>query len=83
MGWDMDIEAKSGSSGATFSASRGGSHAPKIFSAMPEGKGIKKREFAAAMERLIHLGKIKLDTELWRDAHRKAKRGIRATEASS
>lgn len=58
----------------------GTNYAPKIFAGMPEAKGMKVKAFAGAMERLIHLGKIELDAELWRDAHRKVKTGIRVAE---
>ena len=55
----------------------GSNYAPKIFAGMPEAKGMKKPEFEAAMERLLTIGAIELDAELWRDDHRKARRGIR------
>lgn len=62
---------------------RGSNYAPKIFAGMPEGKGIKWPEFAAAMERLLHLNQIELDCELWTGSNRHPKRGIRAAEVSS
>lgn len=53
-------------------------YAPKIFAGMKaEAKGIKVEGFKAAMERLLHLGKIELDAELWVGRNRHAKRGIR------
>ena len=55
----------------------GSNYAPKIFAGMREAKGMKKPEFEAAMERLLTIGAIELDVELWRDAHRKPKCGIR------
>ena len=58
----------------------GSNYAPKIFAGMPEAKGMKKPEFEAAMERLLTIGAIDLDAELWRDAHRKPKCGIRLVE---
>lgn len=58
-------------------------YAPKIFAGMKvEAKGITAAGFAAAMERLLYLGKIELDAELWRDDHRHPKRGIRLTEGA-
>ena len=53
-------------------------YAPAIFSGMTEAKGIKKPGFASAMERLLHLGTIELDAELWPGTNRHTKRGIRA-----
>jgi hypothetical protein len=44
----------------------GTNYAPKTFAGMPEAKGIKQAAFAAAMERLLHLGQIVVDSELWR-----------------
>lgn len=58
----------------------GSNHAPKIFAAMPEAKGLKKADFAAAMERLLSLGRIECDAELWRGPDRKTRRGIRLVE---
>ena len=42
----------------------GSNCAPKIFAGMPEANGIKKDEFAAAMERLSSSGVIEFDAEL-------------------
>lgn len=58
----------------------GSNYAPMIFAGMPEAKGHKKADFAAAMERLLTIGAIELDAELWRDEHRKPRRGIRLVE---
>jgi RecA-family ATPase len=58
----------------------GSNYAPKIFAGMPEAKGHTKANFAAAMERLLTIGTIELDAELWRDEHRKPRRGIRLVE---
>lgn len=58
----------------------GSNYAPKIFAGMPEAKGYKKADFAAAMERLLTLETIELDTELWRGPDRKPRRGIRLRE---
>lgn len=60
----------------------GSNYAPKIFAAMPEAKGLKKADFAAAMERLLSLGKIECDAELWCGPDRKPRRGIRLVEGS-
>lgn len=61
----------------------GSNHAPKVFAAMPEAKGLKKADFAAAMERLLSLGRIECDAELWRGADRKPRRGIRLVEGAA
>lgn len=58
----------------------GSNYAPQIFAAMPEAKGVKKADFEAAMERLLTLGAIELDAELWRGPDRKPRRGIRLVE---
>lgn len=55
----------------------GSNHAPKMFAAMPEAKGMKRPDFAAAMERLLSLKVIECDAELWRGPDRKPRRGIR------
>lgn len=61
----------------------GSNYAPKIFVGMPESKGHKKEAFAAAMERLLHIGMIELDADLWSDNHRHMKRGIRVREGQA
>lgn len=58
----------------------GSNYAPKVFAAMPEGKGYNAKSLAAAMERLLHLGKIALDQPLWRGPNRVMKQGIRLAE---
>lgn len=58
-------------------------YAPKTFAGMPEAKGVKVAGFAAAMERLLHLGQIELDVDLWEGSNRHQKRGIRATAAAA
>ena len=58
----------------------GSNHAPKVFAAMPEAKGLKKADFAAAMERLLSRKVIECDAELWRGPDRKPRRGIRLVE---
>lgn len=59
---------------------KGTNYAPKIFAGMVEGRGFKPAEYAAAMERLLHLGQIELNKPLWQDAHRHWKQGIRLAE---
>ncbi len=61
----------------------GSNYAPKTFAGMPEAKGVKVAGFAAAMERLLHLGQIELDVDLWEGSNRHQKRGIRATAAAA
>src|SRR3546814_2751883 len=55
----------------------GSNYAPKAFTAMPEARGMGARSFAAAMERLLHLGTIALDQPLWRGPNRVMKQGIK------
>lgn len=66
--------------GRNVSHRPGSNYAPKIFAGMPAAKGHKKDDFAAAMERLLTLGAIELDADLWRGDDRKARRGIRLLE---
>lgn len=56
----------------------GSNYAPKIFAGMIEGKGIPPSGYAAAMERLLHLGEIELAAPLWQDKSRHWKQGIKA-----
>ena len=58
----------------------GSNYAPKIFAGMIEGRGVPEKAFSRAMERLIHLGHIRLDEPLWQDAHRHWKKGIKLAE---
>lgn len=55
----------------------GSNYAPQIFGGMPEGKGYSRTAFKAAMERLLSLGTIELDADLWPGSNRHPKRGIR------
>lgn len=66
--------------GRNVSHRQGTNYAPKVFAEMPEAKGLKKPDFAIAMERLLSLKVIECDAELWRDQHRKSRRGIRLVE---
>lgn len=58
----------------------GVNYAPNVFAKMAEGKGLGKNAFERAFERLLHVGKIELDTALWQDTHRHWKQGIKAVE---
>lgn len=58
----------------------GSNYAPATFAAMPEAKGLKKADFAAAMERLLSRKVIECDADLWRGPDRKPRRGIRLVE---
>ena len=58
----------------------GVNYAPQIFAGMTEAKGVKVEGFKAAMERLLHIGKIELDVCLWPGTNRHKKRGIRITD---
>jgi RecA-family ATPase len=62
------------------SHSVGPNYAPKIFAGMPEAKRIKQKAFAQALERLLHIGKIELEAELWPGKDRHMKYGIKAVE---
>lgn len=53
-----------------------------IFARMTEAKGMKIRAFEAAFERLLYLGMIELDAELWRADNRHWKVGIKAVEGA-
>lgn len=59
----------------------GSNYAPKTFSKMVEGKALRVERYAAALERLLSLGKIEIDVPLWPDMYRRKKRGIRAVVA--
>jgi RecA-family ATPase len=56
----------------------GVNYAPTVFAKMPEGKGLGRNVFERAFERLLHVGKIELDAQLWQDSHRHWKHGIKA-----
>jgi hypothetical protein len=58
----------------------GSNYAPATFAAMPEAKGLKKADFAAAMVRLLSLKVIEYDADLWRGPDRKPRRGIRLVD---
>lgn len=58
----------------------GTNYAPKVFAGMPEAKGRKKADFAAALERLLSRQVIECDAELWRGPDRKPRRGIKLVE---
>ena len=62
---------------------RSSNYAPRVFVRMPEGKGFTVDQHDAALERLLHLGVIEIDAELWTDAHRHPKRGIRLKPGSA
>lgn len=51
-----------------------------VFPAMPEGKGYTCKQFKTAFERLLHLGEIELDRQLWKGDNRHWKYGIKAAE---
>lgn len=58
----------------------GSNYAPNVFAAMPEGKKINQKAYRAAMERLLHTGRIALDQPLWKGPNRNMKQGIKAVE---
>lgn len=51
-----------------------------IFTRMTEAGGMKKNAFESAFERLLYLGHIELDAQLWRGSDRHWKSGIRMTD---
>jgi RecA-family ATPase len=53
-----------------------------IFTRMTEAGGMKKEAFERAFERLLHLGRIELDAELWRAENRHIKRGIKEVKGA-
>lgn len=55
-------------------------YAPRIFAHMPQAKGVKEMDMRAAMERLLSLGKIELEANLWKGSNRHWKVGIKATD---
>ena len=56
----------------------GVNYAPSVFAKMAEGKGLSRRAFEAAFERLLHIGEIELDQQLWKRENRTWKFGLRA-----
>ena len=58
------------------SHNQGVNYAPKVFAAMPEGKGFKIDAFKRAFERLLYLRKIELDRPLWQRENYAWKYGI-------
>lgn len=57
----------------------GRNFAPRVFVRMVEGKGFTVEDFEGALDRLLHIGAIEVDAELWPDAGRRPRRGIRRT----
>ncbi len=60
---------------------KAGNYAPKFFARMPEGKGIRESQYAAAMEWLLRQDRIVLHATLgWKDSGRRHAIGIARTE---
>lgn len=59
-----------------------GTYAPKVFYRMPEAKPLKLPALVAAMERLLHAGKIKAGQPLWRDPKSNWVAGLQRVESS-
>lgn len=57
----------------------GVNYAPAVFAKMAEGKGFGRKAFEAAFERLLHIGEIALDQQLWKRENRTWKFGIKAS----
>ena len=58
----------------------GTNYAPTVFAKMPEGRGYSRKAFEGAFERLLHLGEIEIDAQLWQRENRAWKYGIRAVD---
>lgn len=56
----------------------GVNYAPAVFAKMPEGKGYNRTAFESAFERLLSLGQIAIDQQLWKRENRSWKFGIKA-----
>ncbi|WP_143066869.1 AAA family ATPase [Sphingobium sp. YR768] len=76
----MTCLAKAASQKRAVSHQNGINYAPRIFAHMPQAKGAKEADMRAAMERLLSLGKIELEANLWKGSNRHWKVGIRATD---
>ena len=57
-------------------------YAPRIFAHMPQSKGVKENDLRAAMERLLSIGQIELEANLWQGANRHWKVGIKAKNSA-
>lgn len=73
---------------ATADQKRAVSHHPgvnyyaSVFTKMPEGKRYTKAAFERAFERLLSLGEIEIDVQLWQRQNRAWKYGIRLVESA-
>lgn len=56
---------------------KGTNYAPRKFARMAEAQGMREAQFEKAMERLQHLGEIRVNQPLWKDANRHWKQGIK------
>ena len=63
-------------------ATNASSYAPRVFAKMTLGKGVKEGAFAAAMERLLHLGIIANDQRIYRRENRTWATGIGLVESA-
>lgn len=72
--------AKATSQKRAVSHVNGINYAPRIFAHMPQSKGAKEADLKAAMERLLSLGQIELEANLWKGSNRHWKVGIKAVE---
>ncbi len=78
----MDCLAKATAAKRNVSHVNGISYAPRIFAGMPASRGLREDAFARAMERLINLGAIELEANLWKGPNRHWKTGIKAAESA-
>nr|WP_165388518.1 AAA family ATPase [Sphingomonas populi] len=56
---------------------KGTNYAPRKFAGMAEAEGMKEKQFEKAMERLLHLGQIRANQQLWQDGNRHWKHGLK------
>jgi RecA-family ATPase len=58
----------------------GVNYAPTVFAKMTEGRQFSRKAYEAAFERLLHLGRIQLNQELWKLPNRHMAVGIKDAE---
>ena len=61
---------------ASSSRKSASNYAPRLFVAMPKGKGYKEYQFEAAMNRLLHSGEMRDDQQLWKRPNRTYQTGL-------
>ncbi|GLI99146.1 AAA family ATPase [Sphingobium sp. BS19] len=74
----MNCLAKATEQRRAVSHVNGVNYAPRIFAHTPQARGVNEKDMRAAMERLLSLGKIELEANLWKGPNRHWKVGIKA-----